>query len=225
MNYPHELQISFNKAFGCLKFVLMRALISLRAEAELSRSHFHWKLSLLLLSSKLLISHSLRHFKVFWKLNYEAHETHFLFTKSNATNFRHSFNNFPIDFCQSYKLECPSVCRTFHSSISFSIFVPDLCIGKAVIQLYNFVAIRADALSAFGFVNRFRQICTWFVNQKWFDNVVLLFIALNCITLAMERPNIPPSSTERVFLATANYVFTVVFTVEMFIKVSLCQFN
>ncbi|XP_030381070.1 voltage-dependent T-type calcium channel subunit alpha-1G [Scaptodrosophila lebanonensis] len=67
--------------------------------------------------------------------------------------------------------------------------------------------------------NRFRQICTWFVNQKWFDNVVLLFIALNCITLAMERPNIPPSSTERLFLATANYVFTVVFTVEMFIKV------
>ncbi|EDV92308.1 GH24843 [Drosophila grimshawi] len=67
--------------------------------------------------------------------------------------------------------------------------------------------------------NRFRQICSWFVNQKWFDNVVLLFIALNCITLAMERPNIPPSSTERVFLATANYVFTVVFTVEMFIKV------
>ncbi|ALC48765.1 Ca-alpha1T [Drosophila busckii] len=68
-------------------------------------------------------------------------------------------------------------------------------------------------------LQQFRQICTWFVNQKWFDNVVLLFIALNCITLAMERPNIPPSSTERLFLSTANYVFTVVFTVEMFIKV------
>ncbi|XP_055913400.1 uncharacterized protein LOC129947020 isoform X4 [Eupeodes corollae] len=67
--------------------------------------------------------------------------------------------------------------------------------------------------------NRFRQICSWFVNQKWFDNVVLLFIALNCITLAMERPNIPPNSPERLFLGTANYVFTVVFTVEMFVKV------
>ncbi|XP_033238120.1 voltage-dependent T-type calcium channel subunit alpha-1G isoform X3 [Drosophila pseudoobscura] len=67
--------------------------------------------------------------------------------------------------------------------------------------------------------NKFRQVCTWFVNQKWFDNVVLLFIALNCITLAMERPNIPPTSTERLFLSTANYVFTAVFTVEMFIKV------
>ncbi|XP_037028717.1 voltage-dependent T-type calcium channel subunit alpha-1G isoform X5 [Bradysia coprophila] len=67
--------------------------------------------------------------------------------------------------------------------------------------------------------NRFRYICTWFVNQKWFDNVILLFIALNCITLAMERPNIPPNCTERYFLATANYVFTAVFTVEMMIKV------
>lgn len=70
--------------------------------------------------------------------------------------------------------------------------------------------------------NKFRNFCTKLVEQKWFDNVVLLFIALNCITLAMERPNIPPYSTERLFLATSNYVFTVVFTTEMFIKVVAC---
>ena len=67
--------------------------------------------------------------------------------------------------------------------------------------------------------NRFRKVCSWFVNQQWFDNVILFFIALNCITLAMERPNIPPSCKERVFLATANYVFTVVFAIEMLLKV------
>ncbi|XP_046400704.1 voltage-dependent T-type calcium channel subunit alpha-1I [Ischnura elegans] len=67
--------------------------------------------------------------------------------------------------------------------------------------------------------NSVRQMCIWFVKQKWFDNVVLLFIALNCITLAMERPNIPPTSKERLFLSTANYVFTVVFALEMFVKV------
>ncbi|KAJ8957404.1 hypothetical protein NQ318_004884, partial [Aromia moschata] len=38
----------------------------------------------------------------------------------------------------------------------------------------------------------FRKYCGWLVKQNWFDNAVLLFIALNCITLAMERPNIPP---------------------------------
>ncbi|XP_012271946.2 voltage-dependent T-type calcium channel subunit alpha-1H [Orussus abietinus] len=67
--------------------------------------------------------------------------------------------------------------------------------------------------------NRFRTLCRWLVDQKWFDNVVLLFIGLNCITLAMERPNIPPDSKERVFLLTANYLFTCVFAVEMFVKV------
>lgn len=76
------------------------------------------------------------------------------------------------------------------------------------------------ALYVFPPHNRFRQLCTWLVAQNWFDNVVLLFIAMNCITLAMERPNIPPWSTERKFLSASNYIFTVVFTVEMMIKVS-----
>lgn len=69
--------------------------------------------------------------------------------------------------------------------------------------------------------NRFRKLCHWIVDQKWFDNVVLLFIAMNCITLAMERPNIPPDSTERFFLSSTNYLFTVVFGIEMFIKVAI----
>ncbi|KAJ0177332.1 hypothetical protein K1T71_007341 [Dendrolimus kikuchii] len=67
--------------------------------------------------------------------------------------------------------------------------------------------------------NYMRRFCTWVVTRNWFDNIVLLFIALNCITLAMERPNIPPDSKERAFLSTANYVFTAVFAIEMFIKV------
>lgn len=67
---------------------------------------------------------------------------------------------------------------------------------------------------------RFRVLCRRLVDQRWFDNVVLFFIGLNCITLAMERPNIPPDSGERLFLSTANYIFTAVFAVEMFIKVT-----
>jgi voltage-dependent calcium channel T type alpha-1G len=71
----------------------------------------------------------------------------------------------------------------------------------------------------FHFYRKIRQLCSWIVERRWFDNVVLFFIGLNCITLAMERPNIPPDSTERIFLATANYIFTVVFALEMLIKV------
>lgn len=73
----------------------------------------------------------------------------------------------------------------------------------------------------FAYELSFRVSCGKFIKQKWFDNLVLTFIALNCITLAMERPNIPPDSKERVFLGTANYVFTVVFALEMFVKVSM----
>lgn len=76
------------------------------------------------------------------------------------------------------------------------------------------------SLYIFSEENKFRRACDWFVTQQWFDNVILLFIALNCITLAMERPNIPPNCVERYFLSTANYVFTFVFTLEMFVKVS-----
>lgn len=71
--------------------------------------------------------------------------------------------------------------------------------------------------------NKFRQRCTWIINQKWFDNVVLLFIAMNCITLAMERPNIPPHSVEKVFLKSCNYIFSVVFATEMFVKVKMSE--
>uniref|UniRef100_T1DC41 Voltage-dependent T-type calcium channel subunit alpha n=2 Tax=Entelegynae TaxID=74971 RepID=T1DC41_CUPSA len=67
--------------------------------------------------------------------------------------------------------------------------------------------------------NRFRQICNSIASKKAFDYGVLFFISLNCITLAMERPTIPPKSLERSILTAANYVFTVVFAIEMFIKV------
>ena len=54
--------------------------------------------------------------------------------------------------------------------------------------------------------------------KAWFDFIILIFIAANCITLAMERPNIPPWSTERQILDICNNVFTVVFTIEMAFK-------
>ncbi|XP_055877041.1 voltage-dependent T-type calcium channel subunit alpha-1G-like isoform X8 [Biomphalaria glabrata] len=68
--------------------------------------------------------------------------------------------------------------------------------------------------------NSLRKLAHHLISRKWFDNTVLIFIALNCITLAMERPDIPPESVERHFLIYTNYVFTFVFTIEMLIKVT-----
>ncbi|XP_047427150.1 voltage-dependent T-type calcium channel subunit alpha-1H-like isoform X2 [Mugil cephalus] len=67
--------------------------------------------------------------------------------------------------------------------------------------------------------NPIRVWCQRVISHKIFDHVVLVFIFLNCITIALERPNIPSESKERVFLSVSNYVFTVIFLAEMAIKV------
>ncbi|XP_031165476.1 voltage-dependent T-type calcium channel subunit alpha-1H-like [Sander lucioperca] len=67
--------------------------------------------------------------------------------------------------------------------------------------------------------NRLRLWCQKVIGHKLFDHVILLFIFLNCITIALERPDIQPNSMERVFLSVSNYIFTVIFVGEMMIKV------
>ncbi|XP_062382277.1 voltage-dependent T-type calcium channel subunit alpha-1G [Sardina pilchardus] len=66
---------------------------------------------------------------------------------------------------------------------------------------------------------RGRIICKKIISHKMFDHVVLLIIFINCITIAMERPRIDPSSAERIFLKMSNYIFTGIFVAEMALKV------
>ena len=49
----------------------------------------------------------------------------------------------------------------------------------------------------------FRIICQHVANSKNFDYAVLVFICLNSITLAMERPDVPPDSTVNVVASIA----------------------
>uniref|UniRef100_A0A915C571 Ion transport domain-containing protein n=3 Tax=Parascaris univalens TaxID=6257 RepID=A0A915C571_PARUN len=79
---------------------------------------------------------------------------------------------------------------------------------------------RADhSLYIFSPKNGVRIRCLQLTQKKWFDYTILFFIGINCITLAMERPSIPPKSVERQFLTISGYVFTVIFTIEMTLKV------
>ncbi|KAG1968483.1 voltage-dependent T-type calcium channel subunit alpha-1H isoform X2 [Pimephales promelas] len=66
--------------------------------------------------------------------------------------------------------------------------------------------------------NKFRMMCQRLISHKMFDHVVLVFIFLNCITIAMERP-IEPKRFLGSFLDISNYVFTVIFVSEMTVKV------
>ncbi|XP_028840829.1 voltage-dependent T-type calcium channel subunit alpha-1H isoform X2 [Denticeps clupeoides] len=65
--------------------------------------------------------------------------------------------------------------------------------------------------------SKFRMGCQRVISHKMFDHIVLVFIFLNCITIALERPSI--QQTERLFLSISNYVFTVIFVAEMTVKV------
>uniref|UniRef100_A0A4W6CS78 Voltage-dependent T-type calcium channel subunit alpha n=1 Tax=Lates calcarifer TaxID=8187 RepID=A0A4W6CS78_LATCA len=56
--------------------------------------------------------------------------------------------------------------------------------------------------------SRFRILCNKIITHKMFDHIVLVIIFLNCITIAMERPRIDPTSAERLFLTLSNYIFT-----------------
>ncbi|KAJ8363614.1 hypothetical protein SKAU_G00124450 [Synaphobranchus kaupii] len=68
--------------------------------------------------------------------------------------------------------------------------------------------------------SRFRITCNKIIAHKMFDHVVLIIIFLNCITIAMERPRIDPTSAERIFLTVSNYIFTSIFVAEMTVKVA-----
>ncbi|KAM4716306.1 voltage-dependent T-type calcium channel subunit alpha-1G isoform 3-T3 [Anableps anableps] len=67
--------------------------------------------------------------------------------------------------------------------------------------------------------SRFRILCNKIITHKMFDHVVLVIIFLNCITIAMERPRINPTSAERIFLTLSNYIFTAIFVAEMTVKI------
>ncbi|XP_048450135.1 voltage-dependent T-type calcium channel subunit alpha-1I-like, partial [Rhincodon typus] len=87
------------------------------------------------------------------------------------------------------------------------IYKPDWCDTRADWSVYLFSP-----------QNSFRLMCQMIITHKLFDYIVLAFIFLNCITVALERPEIDQGSTERIFLSVSNYFFTAIFVAEMTLK-------
>ncbi|KAK2499821.1 hypothetical protein MC885_006553, partial [Smutsia gigantea] len=93
---------------------------------------------------------------------------------------------------------------------------------RKMIDVYkpDWCEVRQDwSVYLFSPENRFRVLCQTIIAHKLFDYVVLAFIFLNCITIALERPQIEAGSTERIFLTVSNYIFTAIFVGEMTLKV------
>eukprot|EP01138_Halocafeteria_seosinensis_P014026 gb/GECG01014323.1/.p1 GENE.gb/GECG01014323.1/~~gb/GECG01014323.1/.p1 ORF type:complete len:1981 (+),score=157.66 gb/GECG01014323.1/:1-5943(+) len=66
--------------------------------------------------------------------------------------------------------------------------------------------------------NPVRDTCLTVYYNVWFDRIVLAIILLNCLTLAIIDPTSDASSTRNAIAAQSGIVFTVLFTVEMLIK-------
>jgi len=75
------------------------------------------------------------------------------------------------------------------------------------------------SLYLFSPTNTFRKWMVTIYTNKWFDRVVLTFILLNCIVMALERPNLSDDSTLKKVIDVCMYIFLAIFTIEMFIKV------
>ncbi|XP_077461278.1 voltage-dependent T-type calcium channel subunit alpha-1I isoform X1 [Stigmatopora argus] len=96
----------------------------------------------------------------------------------------------------------------FRMQKMIEVYKPDWCESREDWSVYLFSP-----------QNKFRALCQSIIAHKLFDYVVLVFIFLNCITVALERPRILQGSLERLLLTLSNYVFTAIFVAEMTLKV------
>ncbi|XP_031635540.1 voltage-dependent calcium channel type A subunit alpha-1-like isoform X2 [Contarinia nasturtii] len=66
--------------------------------------------------------------------------------------------------------------------------------------------------------NPIRRGVHWFVNYRFFDWFIMIFIGFSSIALAAEDP-VVEHSPRNIFLEKLDYIFTAVFAVEMFLKI------
>uniref|UniRef100_A0A8C7KYW8 Voltage-dependent L-type calcium channel subunit alpha n=1 Tax=Oncorhynchus kisutch TaxID=8019 RepID=A0A8C7KYW8_ONCKI len=78
----------------------------------------------------------------------------------------------------------------------------------------------ASSFYIFSSDNKIRKLCHRIINATAFTNIILLFILLSSISLAAEDP-IDPMSFRNQVLASADVVFTSVFTVEVVLKMTV----
>jgi hypothetical protein len=76
-----------------------------------------------------------------------------------------------------------------------------------------------NSLFCFGPENMFRRWCNKLIQQKAFDWVIMFFIFVSTILLCMESPTYDPDSTYMMTLGKIDYVMTIIFVLEMCIKI------
>lgn len=76
-----------------------------------------------------------------------------------------------------------------------------------------------SSLFIFSGTNPFRLACLSVVQNWWFHQFILVCIIINSITLAMDQPAVNNPDGLQMFLLVTEYIFTVIFFIEMCLKV------
>uniref|UniRef100_A0AAR5PWC9 Voltage-dependent L-type calcium channel subunit alpha n=1 Tax=Dendroctonus ponderosae TaxID=77166 RepID=A0AAR5PWC9_DENPD len=77
---------------------------------------------------------------------------------------------------------------------------------------------KGNAFFIFSYKNRFRVLCHWLCNHSYFSNIILVCILVSSALLALEDP-IPDKDNKKAEILTMfDYIFTGIFSVELFLK-------
>ena len=79
--------------------------------------------------------------------------------------------------------------------------------------------MEGNSLFIFSPENPFRQAMARIVGDDMFEYFIIFLILFSMVTLAMDRPGLPVDSEEARFIYICDIVFTVLFTIEMLMKV------
>ncbi len=88
------------------------------------------------------------------------------------------------------KMSCLKLTRFFETRKTYSLFLFSDH-NKYLSHFLNFYISNDDCEFI---LKRLRAVMKRLIDHKWFDNIILGFIALNSITLAIERPSITDNS-------------------------------
>jgi len=75
------------------------------------------------------------------------------------------------------------------------------------------------SLKIFGWGNPVRRFCCEVVLHKWFEPIVLVLILWSTLSLIIDMPHIDKETPVRATISVLNVCFTVLFTIEMVLKI------
>jgi len=79
--------------------------------------------------------------------------------------------------------------------------------------------LTGTSLFCLGPQNSFRLAVRRFVENKWFQNIILFLIIVSTVTLALDTPLDDPNGQKLVILEKIDYFMTAAFTLEAMVKI------